>query len=84
MQSCKYWRCHEQDLRTTGKNVESEDLLGRDPVHLDQTMIGFLRGREDSCNVCRWFNRFSCRQVQIQTKKGVILGHGENNGELYG
>jgi len=69
---------HVQQLR----NVEIEDLLGREPVHLDQTMIEKqLRdkkilvtgaGGSIGSEICRQVAKFKPKEI-------VILGHGENS-----
>ena len=69
---------HVQQLR----NVEIEDLLGRDPVRLDQTMIEKqLRdkkilvtgaGGSIGSEICRQVAKFKPKEI-------VILGHGENS-----
>ena len=69
---------HVQQLR----NVEIEDLLGRDPVQLDQTMIEKqLRdkkilvtgaGGSIGSEICRQVAKFKPKEI-------VILGHGENS-----
>ena len=69
---------HVQQLR----NVEIEDLLGREPVHLDQTMIEKqLRGKKIlvtgaggsiGSEICRQVAKFKLKEI-------VILGHGENS-----
>ena len=69
---------HVQQLR----NVESEDLLGRDPVHLDQTMIEKqLRGKKILVTGAGGsIGSEICRQVaKFKPKEIVILGHGENS-----
>ena len=69
---------HVQQLR----NVEIEDLLGRDPVELDQTMIEKqLRGKKIlvtgaggsiGSEICRQVSKFKPKEI-------IILGHGENS-----
>ena len=69
---------HVQQLR----NVEIEDLLGRDPVELDQTMIEKqLRGKKIlvtgaggsiGSEICRQVTKFKPKEI-------IILGHGENS-----
>ncbi len=69
---------HVQQLR----NVEIEDLLGRDPVELDQTLIEKqLRGKRIlvtgaggsiGSEICRQVSSFSPKEL-------IILGHGENS-----
>ena len=69
---------HVQQLR----NVEIEDLLGRDPVQLDQTMIEKqLRGKKIlvtgaggsiGSEICRQVSKFKPKEI-------IILGHGENS-----
>ena len=69
---------HVQQLR----NVEIEDLLGRDPVELDQTMIEKqLRckkilvtgaGGSIGSEICRQVAKFKPKEI-------IILGHGENS-----
>ena len=69
---------HVQQLR----NVEIEDLLGRDPVHLDQTMIEKqLRGKKILVTGAGGsIGSEICRQVaKFKPKEIVILGHGENS-----
>ena len=69
---------HVQQLR----NVEIEDLLGRDPVQLDQTMIEKqLRGKKILVTGAGGsIGSEICRQVaKFKPKKIVILGHGENS-----
>ena len=69
---------HVQQLR----NVEIEDLLGRDPVHLDQTMIEKqLRGKKIlATGAGGSIGSEICRQVaKFKPKEIVILGHGENS-----
>ena len=69
---------HVQQLR----NVEIEDLLGRDPVHLDQTMIEKqLRGKNILVTGAGGsIGSEICRQVaKFKPKEIVILGHGENS-----
>ena len=67
---------HVQQLR----NVEIEDLLGRDPVQLDQTMIEKqLRGKKILVTGAGGsIGSEICRQVaKFKPKEIVILGHGE-------
>ena len=69
---------HVQQLR----NVEIEDLLGRDPVELDQTLIEKqLRGKRIlvtgaggsiGSEICRQVSSFCPKEL-------IILGHGENS-----
>ena len=69
---------HVQQLR----NVEIEDLLGREPVELDQTMIEKqLRGKKIlvtgaggsiGSEICRQVSKFKPKEI-------IILGHGENS-----
>ncbi len=69
---------HVQQLR----NVEIEDLLGRDPVQLDQTMIEKqLRGKKILVTGAGGsIGSEICRQVaKFKPKEIVILGHGENS-----
>jgi len=69
---------HVQQLR----NVEIEDLLGREPVHLDQTMIEKqLRGKKILVTGAGGsIGSEICRQVaKFKPKEIVILGHGENS-----
>ena len=69
---------HVQQLR----NVEIEDLLGRDPVHLDQTMIEKqLRGKKILVTGAGGsIGSEICRQVaKFKPKEIIILGHGENS-----
>ena len=69
---------HVQQLR----NVEIEDLLGRDPVHLDQSMIEKqLRGKKILVTGAGGsIGSEICRQVaKFKPKEIVILGHGENS-----
>ena len=69
---------HVQQLR----NVEIEDLLGRDPVHLEQTMIEKqLRGKKILVTGAGGsIGSEICRQVaKFKPKEIVILGHGENS-----
>ena len=69
---------HVQQLR----NVEIEDLLGRDPVELDQTMIEKqLRGKKILVTGAGGsIGSEICRQVaKFKPKEIVILGHGENS-----
>ena len=69
---------HVQQLR----NVEIEDLLGRDPVRLDQTMIEKqLRGKKILVTGAGGsIGSEICRQVaKFKPKEIVILGHGENS-----
>ena len=68
---------HVQQLR----NVEIEDLLGRDPVELDQTMIEKqLRGKKILVTGAGGsIGSEICRQVaKFKPKEIIILGHGEN------
>ena len=69
---------HVQQLR----NVEIEDLLGRDPVELDQTMIEKqLRGKKILVTGAGGsIGSEICRQVaKFKPKEIIILGHGENS-----
>ena len=69
---------HVQQLR----NVEIEDLLGRDPVQLDQTMIEKqLRGKKILVTGAGGsIGSEICRQVaKFKPKEIIILGHGENS-----
>lgn len=69
---------HVQQLR----NVEIEDLLGRDPVHLDQSMIEKqLRGKKILVTGAGGsIGSEICRQVaKFKPKEIIILGHGENS-----
>ncbi len=69
---------HVQQLR----NVEIEDLLGRDPVKLDQTMIEKqLRGKKILVTGAGGsIGSEICRQVaKFKPKEIIILGHGENS-----
>mgnify|MGYP000881157432 FL=1 len=69
---------HVQQLR----NVEIEDLLGREPVQLDQTMIEKqLRGKKILVTGAGGsIGSEICRQVaKFKPKEIVILGHGENS-----
>ena len=69
---------HVQQLR----NVEIEDLLGREPVHLDQTMIEKqLRGKKILVTGAGGsIGSEICRQVaKFKPKEIIILGHGENS-----
>lgn len=69
---------HVQQLR----NVEIEDLLGRDPVELDQTMIEKqLRGKRILVTGAGGsIGSEICRQVaSFNPKELIILGHGENS-----
>lgn len=69
---------HVQQLR----NVEIEDLLGRDPVELDQTMIEKqLRGKRILVTGAGGsIGSEICRQVaNFNPKELIILGHGENS-----
>ena len=69
---------HVQQLR----NVEIEDLLGRDPVELDQTMIEKqLRGKKIFVTGAGGsIGSEICRQVaKFKPKEIIILGHGENS-----
>lgn len=69
---------HVQQLR----NVEIEDLLGRDPVELDQTMIEKqLRGKRILVTGAGGsIGSEICRQVaNFKPKELIILGHGENS-----
>ena len=69
---------HVQQLR----NVEIEDLLGRDPIELDQTMIEKqLRGKKILVTGAGGsIGSEICRQVaKFKPKEIVILGHGENS-----
>ena len=69
---------HVQQLRT----VDLEDLLGREPVHLDQTMIEKqLRGKKILVTGAGGsIGSEICRQVaKFKPKEIVILGHGENS-----
>lgn len=69
---------HVQQLR----NVEIEDLLGRDPVELDQTMIEKqLRGKKILVTGAGGsIGSEICRQVaNFKPKEIIILGHGENS-----
>ena len=69
---------HVQQLR----NVEIEDLLGREPVELDQTMIEKqLRGKKILVTGAGGsIGSEICRQVaKFKPKEIVILGHGENS-----
>ena len=69
---------HVQQLR----NVEIEDLLGRDPVELDQTMIEKqLRGKKSLVTGAGGsIGSEICRQVaKFKPKEIIILGHGENS-----
>ena len=64
------------------KDVSIEDLLGRDPVHLDQTMIEKqLRGKKILVTGAGGsIGSEICRQVaKFKPKEIVILGHGENS-----
>ena len=69
---------HVQQLR----NVEIEDLLGRDPVELDQTLIEKqLRGKRILVTGAGGsIGSEICRQVSsFRPKELIILGHGENS-----
>ena len=69
---------HVQQIR----NVEIEDLLGRDPVELDQTMIEKqLRGKKILVTGAGGsIGSEICRQVaKFKPKEIIILGHGENS-----
>ena len=69
---------HVQQLR----NIEIEDLLGRDPVHLDQSMIEKqLRGKKILVTGAGGsIGSEICRQVaKFKPKEIIILGHGENS-----
>ena len=69
---------HVQQLR----NVEIEDLLGRDPVELDQTLIEKqLRGKRILvAGAGGSIGSEICRQVSsFRPKELIILGHGENS-----
>ena len=69
---------HVQQLR----NVEIEDLLGREPVELDQTMIEKqLRGKKILVTGAGGsIGSEICRQVaKFKPKEIIILGHGENS-----
>ena len=69
---------HAQQLR----NVEIEDLLGRDPVELDQTLIEKqLRGKRILVTGAGGsIGSEICRQVSsFRPKELIILGHGENS-----
>ena len=69
---------HVQQLR----NVEIEDLLGREPVQLDQTMIEKqLRGKKILVTGAGGsIGSEICRQVaKFKPKEIIILGHGENS-----
>lgn len=69
---------HVQQLR----NVEIEDLLGRDPVELDQTLIEKqLRGKRILVTGAGGsIGSEICRQVSLfRPKELIILGHGENS-----
>ena len=69
---------HVQQLR----NVEIEDLLVRDPVELDQTMIEKqLRGKKILVTGAGGsIGSEICRQVaKFKPKEIIILGHGENS-----
>ena len=69
---------HVQQLR----NVENEDLLGRDPVELDQTLIEKqLRGKRILVTGAGGsIGSEICRQVSsFRPKELIILGHGENS-----
>ena len=69
---------HVQQLR----NVEIEDLLGRDPVELDQTMIEKqLRGKKILVTGAGGsIGSEICRQVaKFKPKEIIILGHCENS-----
>ena len=69
---------HVQQLR----NVAIEDLLGRDPVQLDQTMIEKqLRGKKILVTGAGGsIGSEICRQVaKFKPKEIIILGHGENS-----
>ena len=69
---------HVQQLR----NVEIEDLLGRDPIELDQTMIEKqLRGKKILVTGAGGsIGSEICRQVaKFKPKEIIILGHGENS-----
>ena len=69
---------HVQQLR----NVEIEDLLGRDPVELDQTLIEKqLRGKRILVTGSGGsIGSEICRQVSsFRPKELIILGHGENS-----
>ena len=69
---------HVQQLR----NVEIEDLLGRDSVELDQTLIEKqLRGKRILVTGAGGsIGSEICRQVSsFRPKELIILGHGENS-----
>ena len=69
---------HVQQLR----NVEIEDLLGREPVELDQTLIEKqLRGKRILVTGAGGsIGSEICRQVSsFRPKELIILGHGENS-----
>ena len=69
---------HVQQLR----NVEIEDLLGRDPVELDQTLLEKqLRGKRILVTGAGGsIGSEICRQVSsFRPKELIILGHGENS-----
>ena len=69
---------HVQQLR----NGEIEDLLGRDPVELDQTLIEKqLRGKRILVTGAGGsIGSEICRQVSsFRPKELIILGHGENS-----
>ncbi|UEA30961.1 polysaccharide biosynthesis protein [Granulicatella elegans] len=69
---------HVQQLR----NVEIEDLLGRDPIELDQTLIEKqLRGKRILVTGAGGsIGSEICRQVSsFRPKELIILGHGENS-----
>ena len=69
---------HVQQLR----NVEIEDLLGRDPVELDQTLIEKqLRGKRILVTGAGGsIGSEICRKVSsFRPKELIILGHGENS-----